>query len=224
MQIDKSNQKAVLSSLSALLNKFNPSNAAKAEKEVSAIIEDSEENFLVRAKQIENWVEANPIFEPLADVLFDLLLVHFLSAEVHKEDYFDTPEWEHIEQKTLDMGSEMLNLFLYIGEANENEVEIGLEDFLTEFLLVEEDEFQHEYRIYESLIVNQDLMDADLASIRQLKEDVKEDTGLKAYFVSIVLFFQYLEAGEAPQKESLIDGLDAFELAIYHSLISYYKP
>jgi hypothetical protein len=224
MQIDKSNQKAVLSSLSALLNKFNPSNAAKAEKEVSAIIEDSEENFLVRAKQIENWVEANPIFEPLADVLFDLLLVHFLSAEVHKEDYFDTPEWEHIEQKTLDMGSEMLNLFLYIGEANENEVEIGLEDFLTEFLLVEEDEFQHEYRIYESLIVNQDLMDADLASIRQLKEDVKEDTGLKAYFVSIVLFFQYLEAGETSQKESLIDGLDAFELAVYHSLISYYKP
>lgn len=222
MQIDKSNQKAVLSSLGAMLNQFNPSKAAGAEKEVSAIIADSEENFLVRAKQIENWVEANADFEPLADVLFDLLLVHFLSAEVHKEDYFDTPEWEHIEQKTLDMGSEMLNLFLYIGEANENEVEIGLEDFLTEFLLVEEDEFQHEYRIYESLIVNQDLMDADLGGIRQLKEGVKEDTGLKPYFVSIVLFFQYLEAPS--QKDILGSGLDAFELAIYHSLISYYKP
>lgn len=222
MQIDKLNQEAVLSSLNALLTNYQSEKAVKAEKELTDIVTDNEENFLVRAKQIENWVEANPDFKMLEDVLFDLLLVHFLSAEVHKEDYFDTQEWEHIEQKTLDMGSEMLNLFLYIGEANENEVKIGLEDFLTEFLLVEEDEFQNEYRIYESLIVNQDLLDADLGSIRKIQENVKEDTGLKEYFVSIVLFFQYLE--EPSQKDALCNGLNAFELAIYHSLISYYKP
>jgi hypothetical protein len=205
-----------------LLSNYNSEKAAAAEKEITSIIADYDENFLVRAKLIENWVASNESFEPLADVLFDLLLVHFLSAESHIEDYFDSPEWEHIEQKTLDMGSEMLNLFLYIGEANENEVEIGLEDFLTEFLLVEEDEFQNEYRIYESLIVNQDLMDADLSSIRNLKDSVKEDTGLKEYFVPIVLFFQYLE--DASQVETLSQGLDAFETSIYHSLISFYKP
>ncbi len=222
MNIHQPNQMAVLASLKSLLSNYNSEKAAAAEKEITSIIADYDENFLVRAKLIENWVASNASFEPLADVLFDLLLVHFLSAESHIEDYFDSPEWEHIEQKTLDMGSEMLNLFLYIGEANENEVEIGLEDFLTEFLLVEEDEFQNEYRIYESLIVNQDLMDADLSSIRNLKDSVKEDTGLKEYFVPIVLFFQYLE--DASQVETLSQGLDAFETSIYHSLISFYKP
>ncbi len=222
MNIHQPNQMAVLASLKSLLSNYNSEKAAAAEKEITSIIADYDENFLVRAKLIENWVASNASFEPLADVLFDLLLVHFLSAESHIEDYFDSPEWEHIEQKTLDMGSEMLNLFLYIGEANENEVEIGLEDFLTEFLLVEEDEFQNEYRIYESLIVNQDLMDADLSSIRNLKDSVKEDTGLKEYFVPIVLFFQYLE--DDTQEETLSQGLDAFETSIYHSLISFYKP
>jgi hypothetical protein len=222
MNIHQPNQMAVLASLKSLLSNYNPEKAATAEKAITSIITDCDENFLVRAKLIENWVESNTIFEPFADVLFDLLLVHFLSAETHVEDYFDSPEWEHIEQKTLDMGSEMLNLFLYIGEANENEVEIGLEDFLTEFLLVEEDEFQNEYRIYESLIINQDLMDADLSSIRKLKESVKEDTGLKEYFVPIVLFFQYLEVDA--KIETLSQGLDAFETSIYHSLIAYYKP
>ncbi len=222
MNIHQPNQMAVLASLKSLLSNYNSEKAAAAEKEITSIIADYDENFLVRAKLIENWVASNASFEPLADVLFDLLLVHFLSAESHIEDYFDSPEWEHIEQKTLDMGSEMLNLFLYIGEANENEVEIGLEDFLTEFLLVEEDEFQNEYRIYESLIVNQDLMDADLSSIRNLKDSVKEDTGLKEYFVPIVLFFQYLE--DDSQVETLSQGLDAFETSIYHSLISFYKP
>ncbi len=222
MNIHQPNQMAVLASLKSLLSNYNPEKAAAAEKAIISIITDSDENFLVRAKLIENWVESNTSFEPFADVLFDLLLVHFLSAETHLEDYFDSPEWDHIEQKTLDMGSEMLNLFLYIGEANENEVEIGLEDFLTEFLLVEEDEFQNEYRIYESLIINQDLMDADLSSIRKLKESVKEDTGLKEYFVPIVLFFQYLELDA--KIETLSQGLDAFETSIYHSLIAYYKP
>jgi hypothetical protein len=221
MQIDQTNHLAVLASLSELLAKFNPGKAAAAEKEISSIINDTNENFLVRAKQLEQWAEANSDFEPLADVLFDLLLVHFLSAEVHKEDFFDTPEWEHIEQKTLDMGSEMLNLFLYVGEAKDNEVEIGLDDFLTEYLLVEEDEFQNEYRIYESLIVNQDLLDADLGSIRKIKESVKEDTGLKEYFVPVALFFQYLD--DAAQKDNLAVGLNAFETAIYYSLIAYYK-
>lgn len=221
MQIDQTNHLAVLASLSELLVKFSPANAAKAEKEISSIINDTNENFLVRAKQLEQWAEANADFEPLADVLFDLLLVHFLSAEVHKEDFFDTPEWEHIEQKTLDMGSEMLNLFLYVGEAKDNEVEIGLDDFLTEYLLVEEDEFQNEYRIYESLIVNQDLLDADLGSIRKIKESVKEDTGLKEYFVPVTLFFQYLD--DPAQKDHLAAGLNAFETAIYYSLIAYYK-
>jgi hypothetical protein len=170
---------------------------------------------------LEQWVAKHPTCQDLEDVLFDLLLVHFLAAEQHEENYFDSAEWNEIEQKTLDKGSEMLNLFLYLGEAKETEAEVSLEDFLNEFLLVGEDEFQDEYRIYESLIVNEHLLEADLGSLRLLKDKVKEDTGLKDFFIPIVLFFQNLE--DPAEEANLAIGLNAFEAAIYYSLIAYSK-
>jgi len=115
----------------------------------------------------------------------------------------------------------MLNLFLYLSEARETEVEISLEDFLNEFLLVGEDEFQDEYRIYESLIVNEDLIEANLDEIRKIQKTVKPDTGLQDYFVSLVLFFQAAE-GVSTQEE-LIEGLEAFELAILQGMLAFHQ-
>ena len=113
----------------------------------------------------------------------------------------------------------MLNLFLYLSEAKETEVEITMEDFLNEFLLVGEDEFQDEYRIYESLIVNEDLLDADLAGIRAIQKSVKEETGLQAYFVSLVLFFQFIEDGI--ELAEVAEVLSPFESAILHGMIAF---
>ena len=63
------------------------------------------------------------------------MLVHFLSAFVHSEEYFDSEEWEEIEEKTVERGTELLNVFLYINEANDADAEISIGDFLNEFLL-----------------------------------------------------------------------------------------
>ncbi len=168
---------------------------------------------------LDELMEKNPDYEPLGELLFDLLMVHFLAAEEHMEDYFDSQEWNEIENKTLDRGTEMLNLFLYISEANESNVEISLDDFLNEFLLVGEDEFQEEYRIYESLIVNEDVLEADLNEMRAIQKNVKQDTGLKEFFVPLVVFFQIMEgaiaANEVPQ------GLDPFELATLQGMLAF---
>jgi hypothetical protein len=221
MSQDNINKTAVFASIQALFNCFEPAFAETYVREVAGIIEDEPEDFMFRTKLLEQWVAKHPTCQDLEDVLFDLLLVHFLAAELHEENYFDSAEWNEIEQKTLDKGSEMLNLFLYLGEAKETEAEVSLEDFLNEFLLVGEDEFQDEYRIYESLIVNEHLLEADLGSLRLLKDKVKEDTGLKDFFIPIVLFFQNLE--DPAEEANLAIGLNAFEVAIYYSLIAYSK-
>jgi hypothetical protein len=90
----------------------------------------------------------------LREVFFDLLMINFFSADVKKleEDYLDTKEWEDIEEETLDRGTELLNLLLYLNECEDEDIEPELEDYLKEFLLVDEDEFQDEYRIYEPVI------------------------------------------------------------------------
>ncbi|MBC7382730.1 MAG: hypothetical protein H7296_06995 [Bacteroidia bacterium] len=213
-------QVAVIQSVRALLNSYSKSKLlTDITAKVEDVIQDEEEDFLLRISKLDQIMESNPEFEPLAELLFDLLMVHFLAAEEHMEDYFDSPEWNEIENKTLDRGSEMLNLFLYISEANETNVEISLDDFLNEFLLVGEDEFQEEYRIYESLIVNEELLDADLSEMKKVQSGIKADTGLQEYFIPLVLFFQLAE--EVLTKTNLPEGLSAFETATLESMLAF---
>jgi hypothetical protein len=211
-------ESAVVASVNALLSAFSGNSGASI-AEVRNIITHTQTDFLSRSKELDIWLEKNQEFNELADILFDLLMVQFLSAELHEEDYFDSAEWNEIENKTLDKGSEMLNLFLYLSESRETEVEVTLDDFLHEFLLVGEDEFQDEYRIYESLITNEDLLEVDLAAVREAGKSVKSDTGLQDYFVPLVMFFQHAEG--VNETDLLPEGLDKFEKAILSALIAY---
>jgi hypothetical protein len=210
---------AVHASLVALIQHYSADNKQELIHQLSDVLFDTNLPFLERSKNLDAWIADHPTLEELADVLFDLLMVHFLSEEMHEPEYFDSPAWNEIEDKTLDKGSEMLNVFLYLSDAKDNEVEPHLDDFLTEFLLVGEDEFQDEYRIYESLIVNEDILDADLAGIRDVQKTVKSDTGLQEYFVPLVFFFQYAEG--IADKGEWETGLDSFESAILHTLIAF---
>ncbi|MCE2741362.1 MAG: hypothetical protein LW669_07755 [Sphingobacteriales bacterium] len=210
---------AVHASLVALIQHYSADNKQELIHQLTDVLFDTNLPFLERSKNLDAWIADHPTLEELADVLFDLLMVHFLSEEMHEPEYFDSPAWNEIEDKTLDKGSEMLNVFLYLSDAKDNEVEPHLDDFLTEFLLVGEDEFQDEYRIYESLIVNEDILDADLAGIRDVQKTVKSDTGLQEYFVPLVFFFQYAEG--IADKGEWETGLDSFESAILHTLIAF---
>ncbi|MCG9880617.1 MAG: hypothetical protein MH472_08460 [Bacteroidia bacterium] len=211
---------AIYRSLKALLiNYKSEQESVQTIQELSSVLFNESLSFLERSKELDKWLGANEAYDELADVLFDMLMVHFLAEEMHEEDYFDSQEWNEIENKTLDKGSEMLNVYLYLSEAKENEIEPHLEDFLNEFLLVGEDEFQDEYRIYESLIVNEDILDADLEGVRQVQKTVKEDTGLHEYFVPLVFFFQYAE-GMVDEGE-WNNGLSSFEKAVLQALIAF---
>src|SRR6185312_7587678 len=129
-----------------------------------------------------------PKLEVLREVFFDMLMVNFFSADVKKleEDYLDSPEWEAIEEETLDRGTELLNLLLYLNECEDEDIEPGLEDYLKEFLLVDEDEFQDEYRIYEPVISNQLLMESPVSEIAKVAKSLPEDSELKELFYPIM--------------------------------------
>jgi hypothetical protein len=161
-----------------------------------------------------------PAYEPLSEIIFDLLMVQFLAAEPHKETYFDSPEWQHIEDETISRGTELLNLLLYISDANEADAEISLDDFLNEFLLVDTDEFQDEYKIYEELIRNTELMEAELSSVKQIQSAMKEDAELKDIFTPLVLFFQNPYNELPPPAES---NLSAYEASVLNCLWGYNK-
>jgi hypothetical protein len=149
----------VNAALKAAMQAFAEYTNADAEKLTSQLAEvfGLEMDFLTKVNALDKTVDDNPQLEGLREVLFDLLMINFFSADVKKleEDYLDTKEWEDIEEETLDRGTELLNLLLYLNECADEDIEPELEDYLKEFLLVDEDEFQDEYRIYEPVIANQ---------------------------------------------------------------------
>lgn len=185
--------------------------------------------FLEKVKALDDAIENNAAYAPIQEVLFDLLMINFLSDDAKRldEDYLDSPEWEKIEDDTIERGTELLNLFLYLKECSEEDIEPELEDYLTEFLLVDEDEFQDEHRIYESVIANQVLAESNYEEIAKIAGKLAPDDEIADVFYPLMSFFaetnptpsqltQYIQS--APNKA--LDTSLLFAILAYHNTLN----
>lgn len=185
---------------------------------------DLDKAYLEKVAALDSAFDDHPAYEPLRELFFDLLLINFFNEDVRKleEDYLESPEWEKIEEKTLDRGTELLNLLLYLQECHDEAIEPELSDFLREFLLVDEDEFQDEHRIYEEVIANQILVESSLDELARVSAEIPEDSELKELFYPMIGFFR----DQDPSKEDFNDFINHstnpdFDSAVYSLLISY---
>ena len=97
-------------------------------------------------------------------------------------------------------------------------------DFLKEFLLVEEDEFQDEFHIYEDLISNQQLAESSVedicnnANLLDLSEEMEE------LFVPFMTFFLQPNTNEATQQELIkFSSNNSFDVAVYTLITTFNK-
>lgn len=184
----------------------------------------SDDTFMSKVDALDKIFDDAPKAEELREVFFDLLLVNFFSEDVKKleDDYLETPEWEKIEEQTLDRGTELLNLLLYLNECEDEDIEPELEDYLKEFLLVDEDEFQDEHRIYEPIIANQILIESPLAEVKKVATTLPEDSEVKELFYPMIAFFQNTDPEEAEKKEVAENAVNAlFDMAVLEILLSF---
>ncbi|HMR18806.1 MAG TPA: hypothetical protein PKA53_05865 [Sphingobacterium sp.] len=187
---------------------------------------DNETAFMDKVAEMDRIFDDNQQFEELREVCFDLLMINFFAEDVQKleEDYLESDEWESIEEETLDRGTELLNVFLYLRECTDAEVQPSLEDYLKEFLLVEEDEFQDEYRIYEQVIANQILVESDYSEIAKVANTVRPDEELYELFYPLVAFFY-----EPKPTEGQVDEFGRYasnkslEISLYEMIINFNK-
>lgn len=220
-QIDPKVHAALRAALQAF-NQYQPVEATAQDRfdEVFKAPKD----FLDKVDDMDAVFDDMPQLEPLREVFFDLLLVNFFSADVQRfeEDYLETPEWEGIEEQTLDRGTELLNMLLYLNECRDEQIEPSLEDYLKEFLLVDEDEFQDEYRIYEPLIANQILIESPVSEIKRVADNIEDDSEIKELFYPLMTFFQHLQTGD-DLKAELIKNSDeqAFDNSVYAILDTF---
>jgi hypothetical protein len=216
----------VKSAISAGLEAFSTYGNFDA-KSLTTEFEDvfaSDKDFLTKVDLLDEIFDNHPQLDSLREVFFDLLMINFFSADVKKleEDYLDTPEWEDIEEQTLDRGTELLNLLLYLNECEDEGIEPELEDYLKEFLLVDEDEFQDEYRIYEPVIAHQVLMDSPVEEISKVASKLPEDSELKELFFPMMCFFQNINPS-ADEKNTIAGKTvdKAFDMAVLEILLNF---
>jgi len=185
---------------------------------------DLEDDFLSKADALDKIFDDSPQFEALREVFFDLLMINFFSADVKKleEDYLDSAEWESIEEKTLDRGTELLNLLLYLNECEDEDIEPELDDYLKEFLLVDEDEFQDEYRIYEPVIAHQILMESPTEEIANVAGKLPQDSELKELFYPLMCFFQNPQPTADEKNQIAANAVNKdFDMAVFSILESF---
>jgi hypothetical protein len=184
----------------------------------------SDRLFLDKVNALDQAINT-PAFAPLKEYCFDLLMVNFLAAEAEKmdEDYLESEEWRSIEEKTILRGTELLSLLLYLNESLEDDVEITLHDFLTEFLLADEDEFQDEHHIYESIITNQHLLEAELDEMIETWKQIKDDSDIADLFIPMLIFFADPETDGKEEMEELmrIEEIPAIQVAILQAIYTF---
>ncbi len=191
-----------------------------------ALAFDADAAFMDKVQKMDDVFDDFQSFEELREVFFDLLMINFFAEDVQKleEDYLDSEEWEAIEEDTLDRGTELLNVFLYLKECHDEEIEADLEDYLKEFLLVEEDEFQDEYRIYEKVIANQILVESDYSEIAKVSKTVHANEELFELFYPVVSFFY--EPNPSVDQVNLFSSFasnKSFETSVYEVVVNFNK-
>lgn len=222
--MNSSVQQALVASLDQFAAANKIESLAIEERLVDVFSKDM--NFLEKVEEFDEVFDEHPKFDELREVYFDLLMINFFTSDVNKleEDYLESREWEKIEEDTIDRGTELLNLLLYINECHDEQIKPGLEDFLKEFLLVEEDEFQDEFHIYEDLISNQQLAESSVedicsnANLLELSEEMEE------LFVPFMTFFLQPNINKAVQEDLIkYSNNKSFDVALYTLITTFNK-
>ena len=216
----------VKAALIASLEKFSAVSANDSVELRDNLIEvfGKELGFLEKVAAFDAAFDGFPAFDELREVFFDLLMINFFANDVKKleEDYLDSEEWANIEEETIDRGTELLNLLLYINECHDEKIKPELDDFLKEFLLVEEDEFQDEFHIYEDLISNQQLVDSSVEDICSHAGMIELGEEMEELFVPFMVFFHQPKADEEIIKElETYSNNKEFDIAVYTLITAF---
>jgi len=223
--MDKLVEKALQASL-LMFEKVSGHAVAEFKTRITEVF-DSEAAFMDKVSEMDEAVDEVPELENLREVFFDLLMINFFVEDVKKleEDYLDSEEWEHIEEDTIDRGTELLNVLLYLRECKDEEIEVGLEDFLKEFLLVDEDEFQDEHRIYEDVIANQILMESSIEEISRVAKALPDTSEFKDLFYPVLSFFYQDSPSEQDMAAFISNSADPeFDGPVYALLAAFNQP
>ncbi len=190
---------------------------------LSLIISDPNPGFDQKVQNLDNWVDQNPEFQPLREYLFDILMAAFIRDEGTSEDFFDSPEWDRIEDEFAERGSELLDIITYLDECSEIQIEPSIEDFIYDYLLTDDNPDNEALTIYEPLIRHKALVDEILEDIIEETAHDDENTLGPMLQALLVYFSEPAEPEGIPVALYDIGGSSAEASAVACCLLFYHR-
>jgi hypothetical protein len=175
-------------------------------------------------EKVDLMINRFPAFEDLREYLIDLCVIRLLSELEEDSEVFESPQWMEIENATADRGTELLNVLVYLQGCKLADTEPDLEDFIYEFLLADEEDYQEELEIYEPFIQHMKAIEAPLKQLIQIGNH-EQDSDMREIFTPVMLFFREAEENPGKLTLALLEGSSLPELhcALYRLLCDVLK-
>ena len=158
---------------------------------ISEIVE-SAQNFTEKIKALDTEVAKLQIPDDIGELLFDILLFNFFSEDSQRlgEQFFESKDWQKIEDSIIDRGTELMNILLYLQECKDSGIKVTLDDYLDEYLIGEDELDKDELEVYEAIIKNRDeIVTSDSQTMIELA-NCNLDSPLGDQLLPILLFFE----------------------------------
>lgn len=169
--------------------------------------------ILEKLVALDKVITEHTVLTEVGEYLVDILLVYFFTEEnkTLDETYFESAAWLAIEDKLAERGTELLNVMLYINEANQSEQEISLEGYIEDFLLIgdEINEDQENLKLYEPLIDSEQYLEYPPLDIYSLYERLPETLELKELYFPLMCFFRSPQTVESTLLSAINCGGNA---------------
>jgi hypothetical protein len=112
----------------------------------------------------------------------------------------------------------------YLQECKDEDIEPDLSDFLSEYLMTDEDGFQDDAEVYESMIAHQILMESDMNEIARVASNLSADDPIQKEFYPFMAWFY----NQSPDAQSLTKILQAgphktYSGACLFAIIAFYN-
>lgn len=177
-------------------------------------------------KQLDALVAEDATLRPYTEYFFDLLYVSWLSWQESQgnDDWMDTPEWQRMEEKLAERGTEMLTMLMYLQEVLDSDLKANLDDFLEQFLIDEEMDFQEDLEVYEEVLSNRAWLDLTFAEMVKKTEAIEDETAIPELFTPLFCFFKSPEKAQINLLATLGSGGNTpRNLAVVLALLGFYK-
>lgn len=153
---------------------------------------NSDEEFSVKLKITDDFADEYFDNPDIKELLIDCLFISNYTDQINSENsaFFETEKWKKTEKVLEYRGTQLLDGLLYIDEVSKSSKVPELEDFLENYLLLNEEGFEEEAVIYEALDKNKELISDTPADIYLVGENLDIDSVIKPYFIPMMFFFK----------------------------------